>query len=58
MNEKQGSKPEEKPLDNFEVTELDDKDLEDVAGGDVTNNNCGCTVNESCGTLEPTLTPA
>ena len=33
-----------KELENAEVTELEDKDLEDVAGG---NTNCGC-VNSPC----------
>jgi len=32
-------------LDNAEVTELEDKDLEDASGGlatEPTNGNCGC----------------
>ena len=31
-----------KDLENLEVTELDDENLEDVAGGD--NLNCGCII--------------
>jgi bacteriocin-like protein len=38
--------PEElaRELDNFEVTELDDKDLASVVGGHTSggNTNCGC----------------
>lgn len=34
---------QDKDLDKPEVTELEDKDLEDASGGSVpTNNNCGC----------------
>lgn len=49
MDEK---KPEElvKDLEDFEISELDDKDLEEVAGGSIPpieeegggNTNCGC----------------
>lgn len=47
MEEKNGRKPEDlaTELDSFEVSELDDKDLEQVAGGSIappTNTNCGC----------------
>jgi hypothetical protein len=43
MSEK---KPEEvvRSLGDFEVTELDDQDLDAVAGG-VTNGNCSCPGN-------------
>lgn len=39
-------RPEE--LQDFEVTELEDADLEDVAGGGESNNNCGCNGNCGC----------
>lgn len=38
MDEKTTQK--EEPIENLEVTELDDEDLEDAAGGH--NGNCGC----------------
>jgi natural product precursor len=40
----ENERPEE--LKDFEVTELEDSDLEDVAGGD--NTNCGCNTNCPC----------
>lgn len=39
MNEKKITEHDE-PIELFEVTELDDEDLEDAAGG--SNGNCGC----------------
>lgn len=47
MDERNTRKPEDlvKELDDFEVGELDDKDLEGAAGGndlDSGNTNCGC----------------
>jgi hypothetical protein len=39
-----------KNLDNVEVTELDDKDLEDVAGGvNLANSAVDAGSNENCG---------
>lgn len=37
-----------KEQEGFEVTELEDEDLADVAGGLDANENCGCN-NENCG---------
>jgi hypothetical protein len=34
--------------EDFQVTELDDKDLEDASGGVLDNNNCSCG-NDNCG---------
>ena len=43
-----------KELENAEVTELDDKDLEGVAGGSVGDTNCGCgDTNCGCGDPSP-----
>lgn len=50
MADETGKRPQElaKNLDNFEVTELDDKDLEGASGGGGSeliasgNENCGC----------------
>lgn len=47
MKEEFGKKQEE-----FEVTELDDGDLEDAAGGLGDNTNCGCNENCGCGAEE------
>lgn len=40
--------PTQEEWDSFEVTELDDRDLEDVVGG-AGNCNCGCPeASENC----------
>jgi hypothetical protein len=41
--------PMSNPNETFEVTELDDKDLDDVAGGLADNTNCSCNGNCGCG---------
>jgi len=43
------------PEEEFQVTELEEKDLEDVAGGKETENNveqCGCNVVAGCSCAE------
>jgi hypothetical protein len=43
--EREPQQPTQDPaeIDNLEVTELDDKDIEEVSGGLWDNNNCGCS---------------
>ena len=39
-------------MQDFEVLELEDADLEEVAGGAAGNENCGCNSNCGCGEEE------